>query len=240
VSVPDSPPPYDAVVFDCDSTLSAMEGIEELAGPEHAAQLERMTADAMDGRVPLEAVYGRRLELVRPTRAAVEAIGRRYVERLLPNARELTAALRALGKRVAIVSGGLLPAVERLAGELGVDEVHAVGVRFDRAGGYAGFDEASPLARTGGKPEVVAEIGRAGSVAFVGDGVTDLEAAPRVARFVAFGGVVRREPVFAAAAVGCDSPDLRDLVPLLLSTAEIDRLRARPEHAALVPSATAS
>ncbi len=241
MSLSDAPPPYDTIVFDCDSTLSAMEGIEELAGPEHAAGLARMTADAMEGRVPLEEVYGRRLALVRPTRGTVAAIGERYVERLLPYARELTRGLSTLGKRLAIVSGGLLPAVQTLARELGVEEVHAVDVRFDADGAYVGFDATSPLARGGGKAPVLRALAQkraAGRVAFVGDGITDLEAAGLVARFVAFGGVVRREAVFAAATVSCTSSDLRQLVPLLLAPGEIEILRAHPEHADLVPSPT--
>ena len=39
--VPDREPPYDAVVFDCDSTLSELEGIDELAGGRSAEVSER-------------------------------------------------------------------------------------------------------------------------------------------------------------------------------------------------------
>ena len=73
----DHPPPYATIVFDCDSTLSSIEGICELAGKEHAEELERLTAGAMDGTTPLEEVYGRRLELVGPNRADVDRVGRR-------------------------------------------------------------------------------------------------------------------------------------------------------------------
>lgn len=239
--IEDRPPPYGTVVFDCDSTLSAMEGIEEL-GAAHAAALAAMTRDAMDGRVPLEAVYARRLELVRPGRDDVARIARLYVERRLPHAGELVRALRKLGKRVRIVSGGLRQAVVPLARALGLEErdVEAVDVRFDAAGDYAGFDESSPLARSGGKAVVLARIGaepEAGRVAFVGDGATDLEAAHLVARFVAYGGVERRPPVFAAARVTCDAPDFAALVPLLCAPAEIAALARDPSFASLLAAA---
>jgi len=237
----DAPPPYDVVVFDCDSTLSRIEGIEELAGG-RIPELERLTAAAMDGREPLEAVYGRRLELVRPTRADVERVGRRYVEELVPHARELVAALHDLGKAVAVVSGGLLPPVLTLARELGIpaDRVHAVDLEFDAEGRYAGFEADSPLARAGGKLDVVAAIGRrAGSerIALVGDGATDLEAAPAVARFVAFGGVVRRAAVHDAARVSCSRPDLAALLGVLATDEERERLAASDEHRRLVHAA---
>jgi phosphoserine phosphatase len=183
----------------------------------------------MAGRTPLEEVYGRRLALLRPDRERLAALARAYVAALVPGARELVRDLRALGKHVAIVSGGLLPAVRAVAAELGVpaDAVHAVDVRLDARGAYAGFDASSPLARAGGKLEVVGALAeRHGPLALVGDGVTDLEAAPALARFVAFGGVVRREAVFERARARCDAPDLGALRPLLLSPTELARLGA--------------
>lgn len=238
MKVQDTPPPYELVVFDCDSTLSSIEGIEEL-GRGYAGEFVELTNAAMNGELPLEAVYGRRLELARPTRDAVEQIGQRYVETALPNARALVAALRGLGKRVAIVSGGVRPAVAVLGEHLGVDadDVHAVDLRFDDAGAYAGFDESSPLARQGGKPDLLGGIAAGARTVLVGDGATDLEAAAACARFVAFGGVVRRKSVFDRAAVGCEEADFAALLPLLLATGEIEHLRALPDHADLMHAA---
>ena len=71
--LPDREPPYDAVVFDCDSTLSELEGIDELAGG-RSAEVSELTARAMAGELPMEAVYGRRLELLRPTRTELEQV----------------------------------------------------------------------------------------------------------------------------------------------------------------------
>ena len=178
----DAPPPYATIVFDCDSTLSSIEGICELSGGRHAAELEQLTAAAMDGTRALEEVYGRRLELVQPTREDVERIGRRYIETVLPHAREVIAALRSLDKRVVVVSGGLLPPVRVLATHLGIptEEVFAVDIHFDEQGHYAGFEEDSPLARAGGKTELLQRLSRQQDtepVCLVGDGATDLEAA---------------------------------------------------------------
>ena len=224
MALADAPPPYRTLVFDCDSTLAAMEGIEALASPSQAEEIARLTDAAMDGTVPLEEVFGRRLELLRPGRSDVERIGRLYVERRLRNVDALVATARALGKRVIVVSGGLLPAVRALARHLDVEEVHAVGVTFDEAGAYAGFDEDSRLARAGGKIDVLEKILEdegARPLAFVGDGATDLEAGHLADRFVAFGGVLRREAVFRAAAVRCASADFAALAPLLFSPAEL-------------------
>src|SRR5215207_10280974 len=116
-------PKFRTVLFDCDSTLSAIEGIDELAV--HCRDdVEELTDAAMRGRIALEDVYGRRLELVKPTRAALDALGRQYVARLVPDARETIAALHAAGVDVRIISGGLLPAVLAAASELGVASDH--------------------------------------------------------------------------------------------------------------------
>jgi phosphoserine phosphatase len=208
-----------SVILDCDSTLSTVEGIEELAR-EHHAEVVELTDAAMRGDVPLEAVYGRRLELVRPDAHAVAALGDLYVSTLVPDAREVIAALRRAGVELAIVSGGLLPAVLVLARALGIDaaRVWAVDVRFDAAGGYAGFDAASPLARAGGKRDLllspVAAMPR--PVMLVGDGATDLEAKPAVDRFVAYAGVAVRASVIEGADAVIRSASLAPLLPLAL------------------------
>jgi HAD superfamily phosphoserine phosphatase-like hydrolase len=203
----------------------------------------------MSGAIALEAVYKQRLELIRPSRAAVLAVGKLYVERALPHARELVSALRALGKRVCVVSGGLEPAVRQLACALGFDkrDVFSVGIRHDAKGNYAGFDELSPLGRSGGKVTVVRALAsEGGPVAFVGDGITDLETVLEpgcAARFVAYGGVARRAEVFERARQTCAHGDLAALLPLLASAKELELLAQRPEHAALVEAsrkATAS
>lgn len=231
----DQPPPYGTVVFDCDSTLCAVEGVQELA--RENVEVARLTQEAMEGAIALEEVYARRLDLVRPGRTDLQRVGQRYVETLLPNARALVAALQSLGKRVCVVSGGLLQAVRDVTRALSIPDanVHAVEVYLDREGGYAGFDQDSPLARSGGKITVLEALRRADErLAFVGDGATDLEAAHQAERFVAFGGVERRAGVLAAARVRCLEPDYRCLVPLLLSVEEIATLAASPTHRPLV------
>ena len=109
-------PTPDGVVFDCDATLSALEGIDELAAQAGvAAEVSTLTHRAMNGDIPLEAIYGERLALIRPPRASLAAIARRYQETIVPGAREIIAALQARSIKTAIVSGGLLDAVLPLA-----------------------------------------------------------------------------------------------------------------------------
>lgn len=227
-----SGPPFRSVWFDCDSTLSAIEGVDELArelAPELRAEITALTERAMDGEIPLADVYGLRLHRLAPARAQLARIGELYVQHALPDARLVVAALVALGKTVGIVSGGLRDAVVVLARHLGIAESHveAVRLRFGPTGEYAGFDDQSPLARNGGKPQLLAARPAAERpLAFVGDGVTDLEAAAVVDRFIGFGGIARREAVESRAAFYVTGPRLAGVLPHLLSADEQRRIAA--------------
>lgn len=215
-------PRFRTVLFDCDSTLSAIEGIDELAA--HCREeVAALTDAAMRGRISLEHVYGRRLDLVKPTRAAVDALGRKYVERLVPDARETVAALLAAGVDVRVISGGLLPAVLAVAEAVGLerDRVMAVDVHFTPDGEYQGFETTSPLAATGGKRIAIERWGVARPAMMVGDGSTDLEARPVVDLFVAFAGVVERPSVVNAGDVVIRANSLAPLLPLVVDVDEL-------------------
>lgn len=245
VSAADQPPPYDTIVFDCDSTLSSIEGIEELARDLDALErreLARLTAAAMDGELPLEQAYGARLELVAPRADELRRVAERYRECQLPHAQELIAALQFLGKRVAVVSGGVTPAVRPFAAGLGVpdDLIFAVDLFFGSDGSYTGFDQDSPLARSGGKPLIIQQLRQRfgpAPIALIGDGATDLEAAPAVERFIAYGGVVARKAILNAAACCCVSADMAALLPLLCSDQEVEKLGSHGAHTMLVEAA---
>jgi phosphoserine phosphatase len=91
----------------------------------------------------------------------------------------------------------------------------AVDVQFDQQGGYAGFDAASLLARSGGKRRwVQARPDLARPILLIGDGATDLEARPVVDRFAAFTGVVHRDAVVAGADYVLAGPTLDPVLDL--------------------------
>jgi len=207
---------FGTVIFDCDSTLSALEGVDEL-GRLVGADIRQLTSLAMSGAVPLEVVYGRRLEEIRPTRRAVEILGVRYIAALVPGAEEVVRRLTDAGVVVQILSGGLAPAVKMLAHRIGVPDSRAaaVDITFDERGDYLGFDSGSPLARSGGKRRWLETVGKElpAPRLMVGDGITDLEVRPAVDAFAAFTGVVTRPEVVKHADVVIAGPSLLDLLP---------------------------
>jgi phosphoserine phosphatase len=188
---------YRFVFFDVDSTLVTIEGIDVLAGGN--PEIAKLTDAAMNGEIPLDQVYARRLEMIRPRREAVEALAQRYLESIVDGVEETFRALREAGVQIHLVTAGIAQAIEPLASHLNVPvrAVHAVALRFDDRGDYQDFDRRSFLTRPGGKELVVRDV-RArthGRAAFVGDGVSDLETKPAVDLFIGFGGVCVRERV---------------------------------------------
>jgi phosphoserine phosphatase len=188
---------YRLAFFDVDSTLVTIEGIDVLAGGN--VEITRLTEAAMNGEIPLDKVYAKRLDAIRPTRDQVEELAATYVRSLVDGARETIAALQRGWVVVHLVSGGIEQAILPLAGALSIPKrnVHAVALTFDVHGRYQDFDRRSFLTRTGGKELAVRDI-RArshGKAAFIGDGVSDLEAKPAVDLFIGFGGVVVRPRV---------------------------------------------
>jgi phosphoserine phosphatase len=195
---------FASVVLDVDSTLTSIEGISWLAerrGPDVARAVDAMTVRAMDGATPLEAVYGERLALVRPSRVDLRALAGAYAAGLVPGVQSALDALRAANVRLVVVSGGLRDAVVPFVATLGIAErdVYAVALRFAPDGTYDGFDASSPLACRRGKPAIARALGLPRPVLAVGDGSTDAELKECVDAFAAFTGVVRRESVVAAA-----------------------------------------
>lgn len=189
------------IVFDCDSTLSAIEGVDEmgaLRGDAVKAQVVDLTNQAMEGRIPISEVFGRRLDLIRPTRAEALQIGKHYIEAVEPSAESVIGELKAGGWWPVILSGGFSAAIEPLAEFLGIERIEAVPLFFDSEGNYEDFGRDYPTTRNGGKTEVIEKLKaeyQPDLTVMVGDGVSDLETRDAVSLFVGFGRYAERSRV---------------------------------------------
>jgi phosphoserine phosphatase len=241
---------FDLIFFDCDSTLSAIEGIDELA--RHKGKEWRvgvLTEKAMNGDLDLAEVYGKRLQAIRPTRGQLNAIAERYWETLVPDAEAVIVALRLLGKQVFIVSGGLAEPVRAFGKRLGVppENIRAVELEYNELSGdwwryyqpetqhrqtYLDYDE-GPLTVSSGKPAIIQALAgdKHGRRLMVGDGSSDLAARPVVDLFVGFGGVVSREKVRSGADVFISANSLAPVLALAAGPAGYARLVNTPYQA---------
>lgn len=213
---------FDIICFDCDSTLSKIEGIDELARRASLGEeLAKLTDAAMNGDVALEDIYGKRLELIKPSRAAIEWVAELYIAELVDGVIDVFSELQKHNKTIHIISGGLLPAILPLAQLLNVPEahVHAVDILFAENGDYLGYELDSPLARNGGKATVIKSL-PAENLVMVGDGKTDLEAKQAGAKVIGFGGVVNRKLVRENADFFVADENLKAILPFLLPSFE--------------------
>lgn len=187
--------------IDCDSTLSTIEGIDELArakGEEVFVQVVNLTDAAMNGGIPIHEVFPRRMEMIRPDRELCDAVAVLYMDTLVPGAAEMIREIKQEGWLPVILSGGFAPLIGPLAAMLGIDHVEAVPIYFHEDGSYKGYGEEYPTTRNLGKNEVIREWKTAmlpERVMMMGDGVSDLETKPDVDVFIGFGGVVARPKV---------------------------------------------
>lgn len=224
---------YDLIFFDCDSTLSTIEGIDELAklkGKEGRVGI--LTDKAMNGELDLADVYGKRLKAIRPTRGQLKAVEQRYWETMVEDAQDVISALQFIGKHVFIISGGLVDAVRGFGKRLGVspDDIRAVELEYNQLSGewwryneartehqqvYMEYKE-GPLTISSGKPEIINSLaGDAHGRRFmIGDGSSDLATKSVVDLFVGYGGVVDRDKVRAESDVFMTTLSLAPVLPL--------------------------
>jgi len=207
------------IVFDCDSTLSSIEGIDELArvkSEEIFDQVAALTHAAMNGEVPLDEVFSRRLAIIQPDQKNCDEVAQLYIDTIEPTAIETLNALRGLGYTPIILSGGFKILIEPLAELLGVEQIEAVPLHLDDAGNYINFDASYPTTYNGGKPEIIGKLKEqygATEVIMVGDGVSDLETKPHVDKFIGYGKYTPREKVQAEADYFVYS--LADILPIV-------------------------
>lgn len=89
---------------------------------------QEITARAMNGEIDFSTSLKARVSLLKGVPADVfEKL--KPIITISPGARELCKALRALGYRLAVLSGGFQPLADWLAGELGLDYAFANHVR---------------------------------------------------------------------------------------------------------------
>lgn len=236
-------PHYEHVFFDCDSTLTTVEGIDVLA--ETAGKkwrIEVLTNAAMDGHLDLGDVYAKRLQAVRPTRQQIQTIRQVYKRNAVPEAASLIEALHELGHKVYIISGGLAEPVAEFGIHLGVprERIRAVGVNYNQLSGdwwnrnsphqrgqdrYLMYEEGS-LTVSDGKANIVKELmgNQKGRAILIGDGSSDLLASRALDLFVGYGGVVARERVAREAPSFIHSLSLAPMLALAAGPSVLPKL----------------
>lgn len=220
--------PYNIIFFDCDGTLSLIEGIDFLAELNGVGStVKRMTEQCMGSEGISASLYEQRLTLVQPNQQQLAKLKVKYVQRLAPLAKETVTLLHRLGKTIHILSAGIRETILPLAEYLQITEahVHAVHLSMNPDGHYATFDHRSPLINNDGKKNLINRIaGPKNRCVLIGDGANDLAAANAVTRFVGYGGMHHHPQIMQKAEIFLLNSSFSALLPLLLTQAEHDAL----------------
>ncbi|RJR14719.1 hypothetical protein C4579_04365 [Candidatus Microgenomates bacterium] len=160
------------VIFDADSTLSAIEGIDwlaELHGVEHQTAI--LTKQAMNGEIVYDDVFPKRLEIIQPTWQEIEMLGRVYIDHLTKGAITTVDELHRRRYDVFIISGGFNPAIGMLGEYLNIPPQHIFANHLNGKGRYSGFQR-SPLCGDHGKAQTIRflRLWYPGGIAIVDDG----------------------------------------------------------------------
>lgn len=178
--------PYDVfrknkrlVVFDMDSTLIQQEVIDEIA--KHAGvvgEVAKITESAMNGEIDFKESLRRRVSLLKGTSTQVlEQVKEQLT--FTEGAHFLCKALKKLGYKLAVISGGFMPLALHVKNELGLDYAFANHLKASNDGKILLGETTGPIVDGMRKAELLEVIAQAESVTLdqviaVGDGANDL------------------------------------------------------------------
>ena len=207
------------IYFDVDSTLVSIEGLDWIAEQKGIGdQVKILTEKSMNGEIPMEEIFTRKMYIISPTRQDFERLGQAYITSVVDDAPEVVAALQELGHTVGIITGNFNPAVSLLADHLGIpaNHTHTNRIVFGATGEFVGFAGDHPLSSSQGKAQVIQKLKNGSPVYYVGDSAGDMETAPFIDLFIGYGGVVEREKVKNQAETFISCFSLAPLLEILL------------------------
>ncbi|MDH5532821.1 MAG: HAD-IB family phosphatase [Candidatus Pacebacteria bacterium] len=187
------------IIFDFDSTLVTIEGIDELAKLKNKEQeVIKLTNYAMSGKVNLEEAFIKRLEIIKPNKNDLNVISQLYRDNITNGAKEVIDNLHDKAN-LFIVSGGYKCSMLQTTDYLNIkkENVFANQLLFDKEDNYQCLNEEIPLWKNNGKEIIVKQIQKENpyKTIFIGDGYSDYETSKCVNQFICFAGVAKREDV---------------------------------------------
>lgn len=218
----------EAYIFDCDGTLSSIEGITELArlnGCED--QVGALTEMAMSQQGITPELYAQRLELVKPTMTQCQHIGDLYIQSITPDIKSVIQALQSLNKSIYIISAGIQSSVCMLANFLDINQenVFAVELHYNDQGVYHSFRQDSPLVQPKGKEKIAKQLlEQHCSLCAIGDGANDLPLQSVCTQFIGYGGAFYRPKIRSACDHYISSSSMAPLLYLSLQQDEREHL----------------
>ncbi|MFC3810657.1 phosphoglycerate dehydrogenase [Lacihabitans lacunae] len=207
-------------VIDFDSTVTQVEGLDELAaialkgqadGAEVVKKIKALTDAGMSGEISFSEALKSRIELLKANKSHIEILIDFLKTKISDSFLRNKSFLKEYNADIYIVSSGFKEFILPITQSLGLkdENVYANTFTFDKEGNITGVDQSNVLAQTGGKIKLMESLKFEGHVSVIGDGYTDFEIkkAGFADRFYAFTENVERPKVVAEADFAIKSLD---------------------------------
>lgn len=188
---------FKTVIFDFDSTLVTIEGIDELARMKGVYnQVSTLTDQAMNGSLAFEDVFYQRLELIQPSTEDLQTLGKLYQKHITRGAANLLNQLKKHDIDIYVITGGYLQAITPTTTALDVPSSQVFAIELAQNGvAMTKVSKNQILTLSTGKHDLIKHLSLTSPIAYIGDGITDTYAKPLVDCFIGFGGVAHRPQV---------------------------------------------
>jgi len=173
-------------IIDFDSTITKVEGLDELAvislasNPQRekiVSQIRHLTDMGMNGEISFSEALSQRLSLLEANREHLKALVSFLETKISDSFSSNKSFLKEYASQIIVVSSGfkefIIPIIESLG--LDPENVYANTFVFDESGKITGVDETNVLAQDGGKVKLLQSLNLDGHISVIGDGYTDYE-----------------------------------------------------------------
>jgi D-3-phosphoglycerate dehydrogenase len=171
-------------VFDFDSTLTSVEGLDLLAEislkdnpdkDEVVKQIQEITDLGIDGDISFTDSLSRRIKLLKANKAQLSELIAILKTKLSTSVKANKAFFNSHHDKIYVISCGFKEFIDPVVADLGIsaDRVFANTFKFDSEGTIVGFDESNPLSQHNGKVRCLKDSGIEGEIQIIGDGYSD-------------------------------------------------------------------
>jgi D-3-phosphoglycerate dehydrogenase / 2-oxoglutarate reductase len=199
-------------VIDFDSTITKVEGLDQLAvislkgnpeGEKIAHEIKNLTDLGMNGEISYSEALQKRIALLKANKKHIATLIEFLNENITDSFERNKPFLQEFADNIIVISGGFKEFIDPVVEGLGLktENVYANTFIFDENNDIIGVDESNPLAKSGGKIKLLESLDLDGHISVIGDGYTDyeLKKSGGADRFYAFIENVKRDNVIPGA-----------------------------------------
>ncbi len=171
-------------VFDFDSTLTSVEGLDVLAeislrnNPDRdnvIKKIQEITDLGIDGDISFSDSLSSRIALLKANKSQLSELVDLLKTKLSESVKANKEFFTKYSDRIYVISCGFKEFIEPVVAELKIkpERIFANTFEFDKNGLITGFDETNPLSQHNGKVNCLKSSGIQGEIQIIGDGYSD-------------------------------------------------------------------